>query len=178
MLSKNVFYQWFKQEVETRWKQHRFEWIEAGDWYWRLQGFDIETLTQAVRQHKACECYPTPNLKKVYEHAKTIRVNNRPKRHRGDPQGTSSPLPAEHVFIMCVAKDFDGGGPVGRYLPVLMWPFGKTTAEEYLRNAEAFARKHADFYGGVWEVFTDTNQLEIMIRRRELLAEQPAGISQ
>lgn len=165
MLTKELFWQWFKQEVKPRWSRSEFSGVEMGDWYWRLGEFDIETITQAVRRHKACEDYKTPSLKKVYAYAKAIGADKRPRQPRSEGSG----VPESHVYIMCVAKDFDGCGPVGRYLPVLMWPFGKTcTAEQYRRNAEAFAKKHADFYGGVWEVFTQTRRLEIMRQSTQL----------
>jgi len=45
MLTKKVFWEWFKVEVESRWKQHHFEWTEVGDWHWQLQDFDTDTLT-------------------------------------------------------------------------------------------------------------------------------------
>ena len=91
MLSKKDFTNWFRKEVEIRWKKHTFGWTEMGDWHWRLQDFDLETLTQAVRRHKACEDYRTPSLKKVYEYAGKIKASNSPKRKRSNDDNAGVP---------------------------------------------------------------------------------------
>jgi hypothetical protein len=174
MLSKRIFWDWFKKEVQTRWAKHTFEWTEAGDWYWRLQDFDIETLTQAVRQHKACECYPSPNLKKVYNYAKAIQAKSKPEQKRGDNQG----VPEAHTYIMCVAKDDNGRGCVGWFVPILLWPFRvQWKPEDYTRVAEQqcaiYARR-----GGVWKIFTHTSHSEMFGRRAKLLNIKPQGLDE
>lgn len=137
MLQQKEFTQWFEQQVKARWSRHNYEWIELGDWYWRLRDFDIETLTEAVRKHKACEDYRTPSLKKVYEYAKTIRKNNSPKcQRRDETNARQNGVPEAHTYIMCVEKDENGRGCVGWFVPILIWPFHKTyTAETYCRTS-------------------------------------------
>ena len=84
-MNSKEFMQWFEQQIKTRWQGLRPSWIELGDWHWRLQEFDTDTLTQAARQHKATEDYRTPSLKKVYEYASKItaaRKRNRPACRR------------------------------------------------------------------------------------------------
>ena len=145
MLSQKVFLDWFKKEVEARWKTHHFEWIEIGDWNWRLAEFDIDTLTQAVRQHKACECYPMPNLKKVYEYACKITAAKKPPSQRSGEGKKSSGVPEAHTFIMCVAKGDNGCGCMGWFVPILIWPFHKTyTAEMMDRRMKLRGTKPLD----------------------------------
>ena len=64
-----------------------------GDWHWRLQEFDTDSLTQAARQHKATEDWRTPSLKKVYDYAKKIKARNKPKREQKKDTG----IPDEHT---------------------------------------------------------------------------------
>ena len=175
MINRDVFGQWFDKEVQARWKTLNLSWLEMGDWHWRLRDFDLETLTQAIRQHKTCECYPTPNLKKVYEYARTIQSRNRPQRTGTDDSG----IPEAHTFIMCIDKDERGRGKVGWFIPIQLWPF-KTpwTPEDYQRVASEQARKYADFYGGDWQVFTHTNQLEMLQCAAQLRGNRPIDLNQ
>jgi hypothetical protein len=176
MIQQNEFIQWIEKEVKIRWPKHNFSFIEIGDWHWRLRDFDVDTLTQAVRQHKAIDDWRTPSLKKVYDYAKKIHTTNHPKQHNKDKRNTG--VPEAHVYIMCTGKDERGKGNVGWFLPILIWPFGKTyTADQYHRNAEAFAQKHADFYGGVWEVVAQTNQLQMLQRAAKLRGTKPLDLT-
>lgn len=173
MLSKKVFWEWFKKEVEPRWKQHRFEWVEVGDWHWRLQDFDIDTLTQAVRRHKVCECYPIPNLKKIYEYAKKIEADKHPNRHE-------SARPQEHTFIMCVAKSDNGCGPVGKFVPILLWPFKKQwTQADYVTVAKEQCIIHSrSGRNGVWKPFYNTTHGQMLTRSCTLLGTKPLDLNE
>ncbi len=75
-------------------------------------------------------------------------------------------MPEAHTFIMCTAKDADGCGPVGRWEPILLVPLNREYSKEAFRWA---ARRKADLYqqrsGGVWEVFTDTDERALRARR-------------
>jgi len=177
MLSKDVFYEWFKKEVETRWPKHNFEWIEMGDWYWRLrEGVDLETLTEAVRRHKAGEDWRVPSLKKVYEHACKIQANNHPKPKRDD---TANGIPEAHTYIMCVAKGDNGRGCVGHFVPILVWPFHTTyTAATYRRIAEEQCVIHSrNGRAGVWEPFYNTTHYEMLQRSNRLCGIRPLAMS-
>ncbi|MHC4290298.1 MAG: hypothetical protein ACYSOF_01545 [Planctomycetota bacterium] len=170
MLSKKVFWDWFKKEVQSRWKVCHFEWTEIGDWHWRLQNFSTETLTEAVRQHKVCEDWRTPSLKKVYGYAGKITADRTPKAKR---TGNNSSIPDTHTFIMCTARDERGKGTPGWFVDVLIWPFHKTyTAETYRRAAEEQCNMHAA-YGGIWEIFTDTTRREMNKRSADLKGIKP-----
>jgi hypothetical protein len=178
MLSKNVFCDWFNKEVQPRWKTHHFEWIETGDWHWRLRDFEIDTLTQAVRQHKACECYPMPNLKKVYEYAKTIQTHNSPQP-AATAKKPSSGIPDTHTFIMCTVKDDRGRGCVGWFVDILICPLNKTySAETYQRVAAEQAERHRSTCGGQWKIFTNTTHGEMMNRRMKLRNTKPLDLTQ
>lgn len=178
MLSKKEFQSWFETEVQPRWARHHFEWTEIGDWHWRLGGFDIDTLTQAVRRHKVCEDWRTPSLKKVYDYAGQIDAENRRRRgevNRGCKQST---VPDTHTFIMCTAKDENGRGTVGWFVDILIWPFHKTyTAETYQRAAREQLALHAR-RGGVWEIFTNTNRGEMNKRSADLQGTRPLDLNQ
>lgn len=170
MLSKRVLGDWFKKDVQTRWDKHNFEWIEMGDWYWRLAEFDIDTLAEPVRRHKVCDDYRTPSLKKVYDYAKTIHTRNHPPVPNSVEQTHQSTIPDTHTFIMCTKKDDRGKGTVGWFVDILIGLLNKThSAATYNRVAAEQAARHASTYGGVWEVFTKTNQSEFLSRRHSAL---------
>ena len=172
MVSKKEFWEWFKKDVQTRWARCTFEWTEIGDWYWRLRGFDLETLTRAVRQHKVCECYPVPNLKKVYDYARTMKADTHPRRKSND-----CGIPETHTFIMCTEKDDRGRGTIGWFVDILLWPLNKTYSEDiYRRVAAEQAARHASTYGGVWEIVTRTNRTEMLKRRMKLRGIQPLNL--
>ena len=175
-MQRNEFTQWFEKEVKPRWKTNNFSWTEMGDWHWRLEKFEIDTLTQAVRRHKVCDDYRSPSLKKVTEYARTITAASSPKRQRRD----GSDIPEAHTFIMCVAKGDNGCGRVGWFVPILIWPFHKTyTPETYRRSAEEQRRMHSrNGRAGVWEIFTGTTHFEMLRRSNKLTNTQPLDLNQ
>ena len=179
-MNSKEFMQWFEQQIKTRWQGLRPSWIELGDWHWRLQEFDTDTLTQAARQHKATEDYRTPSLKKVYEYACKITAARKPPAPRSGEEKKSSGVPEAHTFIMCVAKADNGCGCVGWFVPILIWPFHKTyTAETYRRSAEEQCVMHSrNGRNGVWEIFTGTNHGEMMDRRMKLRGTKPLDLNQ
>ena len=75
-MQRNDFIRWFEKEVKARWGKCHFEWTEIGDWHWRLEKFDIDTLTEAVRRHKVEDDPRNPRLKKVYTYAHKVRAAN------------------------------------------------------------------------------------------------------
>jgi len=171
-MNSKDFMHWFEKQVKTRWPKHQFEWIEMGDWHWRLGAFDIDTLTEAVRRHKVCECYPIPNLKKVYDYAVKIQAETTPEPQM--PAKKTSAFPEPHTFIMCTGKDERGNGAVGAFWDIILWPFNRTwTAADYNRVATDQAQKRQAMYGGVWEVFTGTHHLEMLRRSNALCGIKP-----
>ena len=174
MLSNKEFCDWFKKEVEARWPKCNFGWIEVGDWHWRLrEGFDLDTLTEAVRRHKACDDWRVPSLKKVYDYAREIKANRSPvepapdsiqEQRRDSDNGSASGVPDAYTYIMCVAKSDNGRGPVGSFVPILLWPFRKQwTPDDYRRVAEEQRLMHSrNGRNGIWQVFTHTTQLEML----------------
>ncbi|MHC4881366.1 MAG: hypothetical protein ACYTEN_06710 [Planctomycetota bacterium] len=176
-MNSKEFMQWFEQHVKTRWQGLDLTWIEIGDWHWRLEKFDADILTRAVRRHKVCEDWRVPSLKKVYEHACKIQANNHPKPKRDD---TTNGIPDEHTFIMCVAKSANGGGCVGHFVPILIWPFHKTyTPETYRRIAEEQCVMHSrNGRNGIWKPFYNTTRTEILTRRWNLLGVKPLDMDE
>lgn len=173
MIHKNDFIQWFENEVKVRWPKHNFSLTELGDWHWRLRDFEVDTLTEAVRRHKAVDDWRVPSLKKVYDCAAKIHLTKHPKQHRKQTTG----VPEAHTYIMCTAKDERGRGIVGWFVPILIWPFHKAyTAETYRRCAEQQLAMHAR-RGDVWEVFTQTDHGEMLQRRCALLGIQPLDLT-
>ncbi|MDH4202317.1 MAG: hypothetical protein OEV87_05445 [Phycisphaerae bacterium] len=179
MINRDVFGQWFDKEVQSRWQTLNLSWIELGDWYWRLRDFDTDTLTEAVRKHKACEDWRVPSLKKVYDYAKAIQSRNRPASANAVKEKRST-LPDEHTFIMCVAKGDNGRGCVGHFVPILIWPFHTTyTADTYRRIAEEQCVIHSrNGRNGVWEPFYNTTHLEMMRRANQLCGTKPLDINE
>ena len=180
-MNSKEFMQWFEQQVKTRWQGLDLTWIELGDWHWRLQDFDTDTLTQAVRRHKACEDWRSPSLKKVYDYAKTIKARNKPKpEHADGTNGSSSGVPEAHTYIMCVAKSDNGCGCVGWYVPILLWPFKKQwTPEDYRRAAEEQCVMHSrNGRNGIWEIFTNTTHGKMMDRSMKLRGTKPLDLNE
>ena len=176
-MNGKAFMQWFEQQVKPRWHDLNFTWIEIGDWHWRLGQFDPETLTEAVRRHKAGECYPIPNLKMIYDYAKQIKANNRPQRQRRD-RTQSSGFPEAHTYIMCVAKSDNGRGCVGWFVPILLWPFKQQwTPQDYARVAEAQCIIHSrNGRAGVWKPFYNTTHGEMLTRSNRLRGIKPLDL--
>jgi len=179
MIALNEFIHWFEKEVKVRWPKHDFSFTEIGDWHWRLrEGFDLDTLTEAVRRHRTCDDWRVPGLKKVHEYAREIQTRSRPawaKTNRVHRSG----IPKAHTFIMCIDKDERGRGNVGWFVDILLWPFRTPwTPDDYQRVAAEQARKYSDFYGGDWEVFTHTTELEMMRCANQLRGTQPLDLNE
>ena len=177
-MNSNEFMQWFEKEVKTRWPRHNFEWIEIGDWHWRLRDFDVDTLPEAVRQHKAIDDWRIPSLKKVYGYAKKIKANRSPERQRRDgDNGSASGTPEAHTYIMCVAKDDNGRGCVGWFVPILLWPLRvQWKPEDYTAVAEQQLAIHSR-RGGTWEIFTNTTHGQMLQCAAMLQGTKPLDIN-
>lgn len=177
MIQQHEFIQWFKKEVKGRWPKHNFDWTQIGDWHWRLRDdFDLDTLTEAVRRHKVCDDWRVPSLKKVYGYAKTIQSTKRPQRQRAEgADETSSTLRPEHTYIMCVARSANGGGCVGWFVPILLWPFKtRWTPDDYRRVAEEQCQIHSrNGRAGVWKIFPNTTYRAMRNRAMALRGTNP-----
>ena len=80
---------------------------------------------------------------------------------------------------MCTAKDHRGKGNVGWFVDILICPLNKTyPAATYRRVACEQAARHQNTYGGIWESFTGTNQLEMMNRAADLRGTKPLDLTQ
>lgn len=163
MLTKEVFGQWFAQQVAARWDKCVFSAVQLEDWYWRLKAFDPAALTAAARRHHAVDEPRRPSLKAIHDYARAQQVRTAPTAH--EPPG----VPEAHTYIQCVSTDPQGRGPVGWFVPVLLWPFGQDyTPAAYERTAEQQAELHRRSRGGVWEVVTGTTLGAMNIRRWKL----------
>jgi hypothetical protein len=159
----------FTNEIRKRWPRWTPSDVEASDWLVWLEKYDYADIAEAARAHLAESRYTKPIPAQLLDHARAIRTRNRPKRERRD-QTKSSGIPDEHTFIMCVGKSDNGRGPVGTFVPILLWPFKvRWTPEDYRRVAEEQCVIHSrNGRNGVWEAFYNTTHLEMMRRRTRL----------
>ncbi len=175
MLTKEAFTQWFREALMPRWARCSFNAVQIGDWYWRLKGYETDVLTEAIRRHHAVDEPRRPSLKKVHEYARehTAQTTAFPAR-REKPCHPSirldhSRVPEAHTYIQCVGKDADGNGPVGWFVPILLWPFHQTyTRQMFDKAAENQRRLHQQNNGGIWEIVSGTTHSRMMQRRGEL----------
>ena len=171
-MNKSDFLYWFDDNVKVRWPRHHFAWTEVGDWAWRLEEFDSDILTQAVRKHKTREDYRAPSLKKVHEYVTEIQSRNSPKR-----QHRNNSVPDAHTYIMCVAKDDNGRGCVGWFVPILLWPFKQEwKPEDYTIVAEQQLAIHSR-RGGKWKIFTNTTHGKMLIQSNKLRGIKPLDLN-
>jgi hypothetical protein len=62
---------------------------------------------------------------------------------------------------------------------ILICPLNRTYSDAtYRRVAAEQARRHSETYGGTWEVFTHTNQSEMLKRSNQLTDTQPLDLTQ
>lgn len=161
MLTKDAFMTWFQKDVTTRWPKCAFTAVQVDDWFRRLKAFDAPTLTEAARRHFVLDEPRRPSLKKLYEYARQPHAGTDTAHEK-----KSFEVPEAHMYIQCVAKDEDGRGSVGRFVPILLWPFHKTyTRQMFDKAAENQRRLHQQNSGGVWEIVTGTTHSAM--RRRQ-----------
>ncbi len=167
MIRKDLFLTWFQQQVQNRWAKCEFTGVELSDWYWRLKGFDEATLTDAARRHAISDEPKRPSLKKVYAYAKSLQPQQKPGK-RKEPTG----VPAAHTYIQCVAKDERGCGPVGWFVPILLWPFHRTYTQAHFQQAAADQLAlHRRARGGVWEIVSAVTERDMNHRQAKLTGE-------
>ena len=152
----------FTNEIRKRWPRWTPSDVEISDWLVWLQAFDYPTITIAARNHLAESHYARPISSKLLEHARKAM----PKPKAGAKK-TSSGIPDAHTYIMCVAKSENGCGPVGAFVPILLWPFKRQwTPADYRRVAEEQCIIHSrNGRNGVWQPFYNTTHFEMLDRR-------------
>jgi len=143
-----------------------------------LEKYDYADVAEAARAHLAESRYAKPMPNQLLERARTLRLNRcRAQTGSTHSRKNDTAFPEAHTFILCIDKDERGRGRPGWFIAIILWPF-KTpwTPADYQRVATEQARKYADFYGGVWQVFTNTNQLEMLQCAATLRGTQPLDL--
>ncbi|MBC8379526.1 MAG: hypothetical protein H8E62_10150 [Planctomycetes bacterium] len=172
MLTKEAFMQWFQHHIIGRWSTCAFTAVQLEDWYWRLKRYDTDTLTAAVRQHYCSDEPRRPSLKAIHAFARQQQAN---QAHTTTRDKESKGVPEAHTYIQCVAKDENGRGAVGWFVPILLWPFHREyTQAMYEQTAEQQRLMHQRSAGGAWRVVTHTTHTEMTRRRSKLTDEQKA----
>jgi len=68
-----------------------------------------------------------------------------------------------------VAKDENGRGCVGRFVPILLWPFHRSyTRQMFDAAAENQRRLHQQNSGGIWEIVSGTTHSKMLERQYRL----------
>jgi hypothetical protein len=165
----------FTHEIRKRWPRWTPSEVEISDWLIWLEKYEYAAITIAARKHLAESRYAKPIPSQLLDHAKTITADRTPPSKRN-----SNTIPDEHTFIMCVARSTNGGGCVGHFVPILIWPFHKTyTAETYRRAAEEQRLMHSrNGRAGVWEIFTNTTHSEMFKRSCDLRGIKPLDLTE
>ena len=166
----------FNEQIRKRWPRWTPSDVEISDWLVWLEKYDYETIAAAARQHLAKSRYAKPIPSGLLDHAKKLAPKPSPKQTKKKSSG----IPDAHTFTMCVAKSDNGCGCVGKFVPILIWPFTKTyTPETYRRIAEEQRVMHSrNGRDGVWEIFCGTTHGEMMTRRMNLQGEKPLDLNQ
>ncbi|MHC5158310.1 MAG: hypothetical protein ACYSOZ_09500 [Planctomycetota bacterium] len=153
----------FTEQIRKRWPRWTPSEVEISDWLVWLETYDYAAIAEAARTHLAESRYAKPISAQLLDHAR--KAMPRPAVNTKQ----TCTIPDTHTFIMCTGKDDRGRGAVGRFVDILICPLNKTyPAETYRRVGAEQAARHASTYGGVWEVFTNTNHSEMLTRRSEL----------
>ena len=169
MLSRATFLKWFQDHVQSRWTKCEFTSVQLDDWYWRLKQLDETVLTKAVRRHFVCDEPRRPSLKKICEYVRQMQAKHAHTSAGLAPHSEPSGVPEAHTYIQCVGKDNNGHGPVGWFVPILLWPFHQEyTQAMYDKTAEQQLQMHRRSRGGIWEVATDTTHSQMRIRQWQL----------
>lgn len=169
-MTKDVFRQWFLNEIQGRWARCEFTAVQLGDWYWRLKGFDAATLAEAAQRHHVQDEPRRPSLKAIHDYAKQWRAKHaHTSMASNNGKQKRSGVPEAHTYIQCIGKDEHGNGPVGWFVPVLLWPFHQEyTQAVYDKTAAQQLQMHQHSAGGVWEVVTGTTHSDMRIRQWQL----------
>ena len=147
--------------------------MEIADWLLWLEEYDYDAIGEAARRHLAESRYAKPIPSQLFAHASKAISNP-----AATPAKKSSVFPEPHTFIMCTGKDDRGNGAVGAFWDIILWPFNRTwTAADTHRGATDQARKRQAMYDGMWEVFTQTNQLEMLRRSNALCGIKPLDLN-
>ncbi len=165
MLSKEEFWGWFQAAVRSRWGRCEFTTAQLQDWYWRLKGFSTEALTDAVQRHSVCDEPRRPSLKAIHNLVRQQSEHTRGPRQAGQSNNAAD----TGTYIQCVEHDDRGGGQVGFFVPILIWPFGDHHSKGAIEQAAMHqATLHRQTYGGLWEPIFNTNRSEMLSRRADL----------
>lgn len=167
MMTKEVFWEWFKGEVCGRWPRCVFTAAQLRDWYRQLAAFEPAVLTEAICRHAVGDEPRRPSLKAVTGHARRLTTGG--STASPNKQKPSRGVPEANTYIQCVGPDETGGGPVGMFVPILIWPFGDHHSPEAIRRtADHQAARHQRCYGGRWEPIVGTTHAAMLKRRTDL----------
>ena len=153
----------FNEQIRKRWPRWEAAEIEIADWLEWLRRYDYAAIARAARAHAAESRYAKPIAAALLDHARRLAAEQ-----KTPAAAKSASVPPTHTFIQCVAHARQPQR-VGWFVDILLTPLHRQHPPEAWRRAAAeTARRCADFYGGVWQVVTDTDQLAMMRRRQEL----------
>jgi len=173
-MNKNESAKCFNEQIRKRWPRWTPSEVEISDWLAWLEKYDYAAIAEAARAHLAESRYAKPIPAQLLDHARKNITNSRPQHQRQKNSG----VPEAHTYIMCIDKSDNGRGPVGTFVPILIWPFHKTyTAETCRRIAEEQCVMHSrNGRNGVWEAFYNTTHLEMMQCAATLRGTQPLNL--
>ena len=162
----------FNEQIRKRWPHWTPNDVEIADWLCWLGDYDYHAVAAAARRHLAESRYAKPIPSQLFAYASKAISTPSP------PAKKTSAFPEPHTFIMCTGKDDRGKGAVGAFWDIILWPLDRTwTAADTHRVATDQARKRQATCGGVWEVFTQTNHLEMLRRSNALCGIQPLDLT-
>jgi len=95
-MNKRKFLQWFREQVQTRWPTWEVNRCILGDWFAALSGYDVTTLTEAVRRHHIRDDPARPRIGRVQAMARELRLMTR--RRAPGPEHSITAVTSEQFW--------------------------------------------------------------------------------
>lgn len=135
-------------------------------WVKLLKPHDYDKALAAVEAAWTCRNYGKPDpstiLGKIREAEPTVE---------GEDQDAPDPY-RFGVFIQCVNPDKSGRGSPGWFVPVIPAPCQHgMSGDRLMAIAQGWTVKHAEMYGGVWEVVIEATPAQMFEKSAGIKAE-------
>ncbi|MFW6106536.1 MAG: hypothetical protein ACOC8H_00070 [bacterium] len=124
---------------------------EQNGWITMLSGLDEETARRTIQPCWEATQYKAPKPKTFRDCYNLLRSQQGHDPHQA--KNTSGPVDSG-IYLVCVARDENGRGPVGCRIP-MVYPPGRCPAPAHVRRVahEIEKPRKEEFIGGQWEVW-------------------------
>lgn len=141
--STTEFNRWLNEQVKSRWPSWCVMGPLLGDWYAALIGFDVATLTAAVRRHRIDDDPSRPKISRVRAIARSLC--------QAPPVTAQGPDVETNVFVECLTAPAGRAHWAGVRKGVYVVPTSRQDDPDVVRAAAEHMRKRFEqIYGGQW----------------------------